>query len=119
MVDDSEIYSRVWRRTLESRYGPKITFESYTDPLKAIPILGPSIDLLLLDLEMPVFDGRKLAALAVERGVPCRRIVIVSAHEADELHLLFPKDSCLAVINKTDPNQRQAFLMILDSVVKR
>ena len=23
------------------------------------------------------------------------------------------------VINKTDPNQRQAFLMILDSVVKR
>ncbi len=119
MVDDSPGYAEAWRTALEARYGDRIVFESYADPFKAIPILGPGVDLLLLDLEMPVFDGRKLATLAIEMGVPCQRIVIVSGHEADELHALFPRDTCLAVINKDDPGQQQAFLMILDSVVKR
>jgi CheY-like chemotaxis protein len=119
MVDDSVAYAESWRHSLEARYGEKVTFESYSDPMRAIPVLGPGIDLLLLDLEMPVFDGRKLAALAAERGVPCKRIVIVSAHDADELHALFSTETCLAVINKVEPRQQQAFLMILDSVVKR
>jgi CheY-like chemotaxis protein len=119
MVDDSVAYAETWRKDLEARYGEKVTFESYANPIQAIPILGPGIDLLILDLEMPVFDGRKLAALAAQRGVPCKRIVIVSAHDADELHALFSTETCLAVINKTEPRQQQAFLMILDSVVKR
>jgi FixJ family two-component response regulator len=119
MVDDSEAFTEAWREALSSRYGDKITFETFSNPLAAIPVLGPGIDLLLLDLEMPVFDGRKLAALAAERGVSSKRIVIVSGHDADELHSLFSCDTCLAVINKTEPKQQQAFLMILDSVVKR
>jgi hypothetical protein len=39
--------------------------------------------------------------------------------ENEDLHQLFPDGSCLAVINKTEPNQQNAFLMILDSIVKR
>ncbi|MEO7920890.1 MAG: response regulator [Thermoanaerobaculia bacterium] len=119
IVDDSLLFAESWRAVVAARYGEKVQLETYQDPLKAIPHFGPEIDLLLIDLEMPVLDGRKLAAFAKERGVPCRRIVILSGHHADELHRLFPQDSCLAVINKTEPQQQSAFLMILDSVVKR
>jgi hypothetical protein len=77
------------------------------------------VSLLLVDLELPLFGGRKLFELAKERGVACRRIVILSSRSAEDLHQLFPEGSCLAVINKTEPNQQSAFLMILDSIVKR
>jgi CheY-like chemotaxis protein len=119
LIDDSALYAESWRAVLTCRYGERVTFESYQDPLRAIPRFGPDIDLLLIDLEIPVMDGRKLHALARSRGVECRRIVILSAHDADELHELFPADSCLAVINKTEPQQQSAFLMILDSIIKR
>ena len=76
-------------------------------------------DLLLVDLEMPVLDGRSVARFAKERGVSEKRIVIVSGHDADELHRLFPQGACLAVINKTEAQQQSAFLMILDSIVFR
>ena len=77
LIDDSVLYAESWRAVLLSRYGEKIAFEAYQDPLKAIPHLAPDVDLLLLDLEMPVLDGRKIAALAQERGIPPRRIVVV------------------------------------------
>ena len=38
---------------------------------------------------------------------------------AERLHALFPKGSCLAVINKEEPAQQAAFLMILDSLMKK
>lgn len=119
LIDDSPLYAESWRAILSCRYGERVSFESYQDPLKAIPHLGPDIDLLLVDLEMPVLDGKKIATIAKERGVPCRRIVVLSGHDADELHRLFPQDSCLAVINKTEAKQQEAFLMILDSLIKR
>ena len=119
LIDDSVLYAESWRAVLLSRYGEKIAFEAYQDPLKAIPHLAPDVDLLLLDLEMPVLDGRKIAALAQERGIPPRRIVVVSARDADALHRIFPSGTCLAVINKSEPAQQEAFLMILDSVMRR
>ncbi len=119
LVDDSALYAESWRAVLTCRYGSRITFESYQDPLKALREFGPGIDLLLIDLEIPVLDGRKLAAIARDRGVAPRRIVILSAHPAEELHELFPKECCLAVINKMEPQQQNAFLMILDSIITR
>ncbi len=119
LVDDSPLYAESWRAVLACRYGERAILEAYGDPIEALKHLGADIDLLLLDLEMPVLDGRKMAAIAVEKGVDARRIVIVSAHHADELHALFPPKSCLAVINKNEPKQQQAFLMILDSIMKR
>ena len=68
---------------------------------------------------MPVLDGRSVARFAKERGVSEKKIVIVSGHDADELHVLFPQGACLAVINKTEAQQQSAFLMILDSIVLR
>ncbi len=118
-VDESALYAESWRAVLACRYGPAVTFEFHRDPLEALEALGPDVSLLLLDLELPLFGGRKLFELAKERGVANRRIVILSSRPAEELHELFPEGSCLAVINKTEPHQQNAFLMILDSIVKR
>ncbi|HEX7615494.1 MAG TPA: hypothetical protein VF554_09470 [Thermoanaerobaculia bacterium] len=118
-VDQSTLYAESWRAVLACRYGPAVSFEFHRDPLEALEALGPDVSLLLLDLELPLFGGRKLFELAKERGVANRRIVILSSRPAEELHQLFPDGSCLAVINKTEPNQQNAFLMILDSIVKR
>jgi CheY-like chemotaxis protein len=119
LVDDSTAYAASRRAIFADRYGGKVVFEAYQDPVAALSHLGPDVDLLLVDLEMPVLDGRSVARLAKERGVSEKRIVIVSGHDADELHRLFPKGACLAVINKTEAQQQSAFLMILDSVVLR
>ncbi len=119
LVDDSPAYAASWRGIFADRYGDLVAFEAYQDPISALAHLGPDVDLLLVDLEMPVLDGRSVARLARERGVSEKRIVIVSAHDADELHRLFPQGACLAVINKTEAQQQSAFLMILDSVVRR
>jgi len=119
LVDDSPAYAASWRAIFAERYGEKVAFEAYQDPVAALSHLGPDVDLLLVDLEMPVLDGRSVARLAKERGVSEKRIVIVSGHDADELHRLFPQGACLAVINKTEAQQQSAFLMILDSVIRR
>jgi CheY-like chemotaxis protein len=119
LVDDSPLYGESWRAVLAARYGDRVIFEAYQDPLKALPRFGPDVDLLLLDLELPILDGRKLATIARDKGIACGRIVILSGRDADELHALFPRDSCLAVINKTEPQQQDGFLMILDSIVRR
>lgn len=118
-VDESPLYAESWRAVLACRYGPAVSFEFHRDALEALEALGPDVSLLLVDLELPLFGGRKLFELAKERGVACRRIVILSSRPAEELHQLFPDGSCLAVLNKTEPNQQNAFLMILDSIVKR
>ncbi len=119
IVEHEPLFAEVWRALLVTRYGPAIAVEMYQDPLKALETLGPDVSLLLVDLELPLFGGRKMFELAKERGVAPRRIVVLSSRHADELHQLFPEGCCLAVINKHEPNQQAAFLMILDSIVKR
>ena len=118
-VDQSPLYAESWRAVLACRYGPAVSFEFHRDPLEALEALGPDVSLLLLDYELPLYGGRKLFELAKGRGVTNRRIVILSSRPAEELHELFPDGSCLAVINKTEARQQDAFLMILDSIVKR
>jgi CheY-like chemotaxis protein len=118
-VDESPLYAESWRAVLACRYGPAVSFEFHRDAREALEALGPDVSLLLLDLELPLFGGRKLFEFAKELGVTNRRIVILSSRPAEELHQLFPDGSCLAVLNKTEPNQQNAFLMILDSIVKR
>ena len=118
-VDESPLYAESWRAVLACRYGPAVSFEFHRDAREALEALGPDVSLLLLDLELPLFGGRKLFEFAKQLGVTNRRIVILSSRPAEELHQLFPDGSCLAVLNKTEPNQQNAFLMILDSIVKR
>ena len=119
VVDDSMLQCVLWRRMLESRYPGRADVETYTDPVEAVGVLGPDIHLMLLDWEMPVMDGMEVFEKAVEVGVNPKRIIISSSHPAKRLHEAFDCTACLAVIEKVEPEQQAAFMMILDSIMKR
>jgi CheY-like chemotaxis protein len=119
VVDDSALQCAIWRKTLSERYGERAAIETYTDPTEAVAQLRPDIHLMLLDWEMPVMDGRAVFAAATEAGVNPKRIIITSSHTADRLHDAFDHLGCLAVIEKAEPEQQAAFMMILDSIMKR
>jgi CheY-like chemotaxis protein len=119
VVDDSPLQCAFWRRLLERRYGEKVAVETYSDPQAALAVLRPDIHLLLLDWEMPDLDGAAVLERARERGVNLKRVIISSSHTAAELHDRFDASGCLAVIEKVEPEQQAAFMMILDSIMKR
>lgn len=119
IVDDSVAFCDLWANILEERYGEIAKVETYRHPYDALPAIDESIDLLLVDLEMPGMDGQKFVSYAREKGVPARRIIVTSSHSADELHERFRIGETMAVINKTEARQQEAFLMILDSVMKK
>ncbi|MCK5378783.1 MAG: response regulator [Acidobacteria bacterium] len=119
VVDDSLLQCVLWRRMLERRYPDRAVVEIYTDPVEAVGVLRPDIHLMLLDWEMPVMDGMEVFEAAVEAGVNPKRIIISSSHPAKRLHEAFDCTACLAVIEKVEPEQQAAFLMILDSIMKR
>ena len=76
-------------------------------------------DLAILDWEMPGLDGAAVLEEARRRGVDPKRVIISSSHPANELHRAFDASGCLAVIEKAEPEQQAAFMMILDSIMKR
>ena len=119
IVDDSPAYSDLWSNFISQRYGTIATVESYKHPYDALPKIDASIDLLICDLEMPGMDGKKFVDYARQKGLAARNIVVTSSHSAEELHQRFRIGETIAVINKTDPKQQEAFLMILDSVLRR
>jgi CheY-like chemotaxis protein len=119
VVDDSPLQCAVWRRLFKNRYGVRIDVETYTDPVEAIEHLGPHVHLLLMDLEMSGMDCREFFETACAAGVNPKRIIITSSHSADRLHEDCDHTGCLAVIEKSEPDQQAAFLMILDSIMKR
>jgi len=119
IVDDSPAYCDLWSNFMTERYGENAQIETYSHPYDALPKIDDSIDLLIVDLEMPGMDGKKFVDYARQKGIPARRIVVTSSHSAEELHERFRIGETMAVINKTDPKQQEAFLMILDSMMKR
>jgi CheY-like chemotaxis protein len=119
IVDDSNSYCDLWSNFLSERYSDVATVETYNHPYDALPKIDDSIDLLIVDLEMPGMDGKKFVDYARAKGLPPRRIVVTSSHSADELHQRFRIGETIAVINKTEAKQQEAFLMILDSVMRR
>ncbi len=104
---------------LERRYGARVAVETYSDPVVACEALRSDIHLMLLDWEMPVMDGAAVLQESRRRGVNLKRIIITSSHPADELHRVFDTSGCLAVIEKAEPEQQAAFMMILDSIMRR
>ena len=119
IVDDSAPYRDLWSGFIGERYPDLAQVETYGHPYEALAKIDASIDLLIVDLEMPGMDGKKFVDYARQKGLSPRRIVVTSSHSADELHQRFRIGETIAVINKTDPKQQEAFLMILDSVMKR
>jgi CheY-like chemotaxis protein len=119
IVDDSASYCDLWSNFLAERYADIATVETYKHPYDALPRIDASIDLLIVDLEMPGMDGKKFVDYARQKGLSPRRIVVTSSHSADELHQRFRIGETIAVINKTEAKQQEAFLMILDSIMRR
>jgi CheY-like chemotaxis protein len=119
VVDDSPAFCDLWSNFISERYADVAKVEAYSHPYDALPKIDDTIDLLIVDLEMPGMDGKKFVEYARQKGVPARRIVVTSSHSAEELHQRFRIGETIAVINKTDPKQQEAFLMILDSVVRK
>ena len=81
---------------------PSPHVETYAHPYDALPKIDDTIDLLIVDLEMPGMDGKKFVDYARQKGVPAQRIVVTSSHSADELHERFRIGETIAVINKTE-----------------
>ena len=119
IVDDSSSYCDLWSNFILERYQEVASIETYTHPYDALPKIDDTIDLLIVDLEMPGMDGKKFVEYARMKGLSPRRIVVTSSHSADVLHQRFRIGETIAVINKTEPKQQEAFLMILDSVMRK
>lgn len=119
IVDDSPAFCELWSNMMEQRYGTAVAVETYRHPYDALPKIDESIDLLIVDLEMPGMDGQKFVEYSRQKGVSGRRIIVTSSHHSDELHRRFRIGETIAVLNKTEPKQQEAFLMILDSVMKK
>jgi CheY-like chemotaxis protein len=119
IVDDSPAYCDLWSNFMIDRYAESVQVETYSHPYDALPKIDASIDLLIVDLEMPGMDGKKFVDYARQKGLSARRIIVTSSHSADELHQRFRIGETIAVINKTEPKQQEAFLMILDSIMRR
>lgn len=119
IVDDSQSYCDLWSNFIAEAYPGMVNVETYSHPYEALPKIDENIDLLIVDLEMPGMDGKKFVEYAKQKGLNPRRIVITSSHSADELHERFRIGETIAVIQKTEAKQQEAFLMILDSVMRR
>jgi len=119
IVDDSPAYGDLWSNFILERYPDRVSVETFSHPYDALPKIDATIDLLIVDLEMPGMDGKKFVEYARQKGLSARRIVVTSSHSADELHQRFRIGETIAVVNKTEAKQQEAFLMILDSIMRR
>ena len=119
IVDDDAPYLDALREQIRSLY-PLLAVVTCCDPFQALAILkaGP-VDLLLVDLEMPVLDGTKILGYAVSIGLDKNRIVILSGRDSDYLHEQFPMGTCLAVLNKYEAKQKAVLDMIFSSMQRK
>lgn len=118
LIDDDRSYLKFIASYVAENF-PELLVETYDNALQGLKAISAELDLLLLDLEMPAMDGKKLLAYAVELGLNRNRIIILSAHSADFLHEQFPMGSCLAVLNKHEARQKVVLDMIFNSLKKK
>jgi len=117
-IDDDELLLKLFAENVRARF-PNIEPVTCLDPIKALELIEPSYDLIVIDLEMPKLDGRKLLNFAIERGVDRKKIIIFSSREADYLHKVIPMGECLCVLNKHETRQQQVLEMVLDSIARK
>lgn len=119
IIDDNSAFLEYISRYIAENY-PLLTVETCTDPLKGIAAMSLSpVDLLLVDMEMPRLDGRKVFRFATEAGIDKNRIVIISGRDSDYLREHFPMGTCLAVLNKYEARQKAVLDMIFSSLERK
>jgi CheY-like chemotaxis protein len=119
IVDDDAPFLEALKEKIASLY-PLLDVQTCIDPFQALALLkGEKIDLLLVDLEMPLLDGTKIFSYAVSIGMDKNRIVILSGRDSDYLHQQFPMGTCLAVLNKYEAKQKAVLDMIFSSMQRK
>lgn len=117
-IDDDAAFLKKISQHIRERF-PKIDPITCQNPVEALAYIDKSLDLLMIDLEMPMLDGKKLLKFAIDRGIDRQKIIIVSAREANYLHDIFPMGQCLCVLNKNDARQLEVLDMVLEAIEKK
>ncbi|MDY0269006.1 histidine kinase [Trichloromonas sp.] len=115
MIDDDQLFLDYIAGYVHERF-PRLDFSTCLNPVRGLAAIDEDLALLLLDLEMPGLDGRKMLNYAVAKGVGRNRIIILSGRDAEYLHMQFPMGSCLAVLNKHEMRQKAVLDMIFSSL---
>lgn len=116
IIDDDEAFSLFLSNYIRGSY-PLLQVETCSNPLRALAaVKKKGLDLLIVDLEMPMLDGNKIYRYATEAGIDKSRIIILSGRDADYLHEHFPLGTCLAVLNKYEAKQKAVLDMIFNSL---
>ena len=116
LIDDEIAFTEYLKGYVARQY-PGINMAACNDPLEALRLLQQnSYALILIDVEMPVMDGRKLLKFSLQAGIEPSRIIMLSGHTADYLHKVCPAGSCLAVLNKFEIRQREVLDMVFTSL---
>lgn len=119
LIDDDEAFARIFCTYIRENY-PLLNVDTCANPMAALALLKKNtVDLLLIDLEMPMLDGGKVMNYATSVGIDKNRIVILSGRDADYLHTRFPMGTCLAVLNKYEAKQKVVLDMIFSSLQKK
>ena len=119
IIDDDEAFSTILSQYIQECY-PLLQVTIYTNPVQAlVAVKEQELDLMLVDLEMPTLDGRKIYNYARDAGIDKNRIIILSGRDANYLHEHFPMGSCLAVLNKHEAKQKAVLDMIFSSLQKK
>lgn len=119
IVDDDAVFLEFLGNYIKTYY-PLLDVETCTNPINALDAISrQKIDLLLVDLEMPMLDGAKVFKFATDSGIDKNRIVILSGRDADYLHEHFPMGTCLAVLNKYEAKQKDVLNMIFSSMQRK
>ncbi len=115
IIDDDEAFSLFLSNYIRESY-PLLQVETCSNPLKALAAVKKELDLLIVDLEMPMLDGSKIYRYATEAGIDKKRIIILSGRDAEYLHEHFALGTCLAVLNKYEAKQKAVLDMIFSSL---
>src|SRR5512143_1934277 len=117
-IDDDKAALKMVADRVSANF-PGIELTVCQSAVEALTLIDKSLDLVIIDLEMPTLDGKKLLTFAIARGVDRKKIVIISGRDTEYLHGLFKMGECLCVINKHDRAQLDVLDMVLASVEKK
>ena len=117
-IDDDKAALKTVAERVAANF-PGIELITCQSAVQALTLIDKSLDLVIIDLEMPTLDGKKLLVYASARGVDRKKIVIISGRDTEYLHELFKMGECLCVINKNDQAQLDVLDMVLASIEKK